>query len=331
MRYDISTFTLRNRITLTIRSMNPASNPPSSEPQTPTSATPSRSYEAAHAVLNTNELICEIFGRLPLEDIVVTTGVCRTWHNALKGNKSIQRALFLVPAGIQEITTTTKCLSMRVEDIPRGQYAIVAEPNPYTARICGRSHTSTRFGWTGMYEREDPPLQEFNHPDGTWQNMFVTQPPVKTLDVEFSFEPYPYHTDSFRFNCDEGITFGNLHRFIESTMPPFYQKSVIITNPTSHGFFLGRSLSVACRYNRWWEVRNGKVHRKIQPPNNMIDFTGDVSDAKVSNRQSYIWPSIRKRMYRYEDTGCYRLFDDEVGDLDIEVSDIDIEELSGRK
>ena len=156
--------------------MDPASNPPSSALPTPISATPPRSYEAAHAVPNTNELICEIISRLPLEDIVVTTGVCKTWRNALKGNRSIQKALFLVPTDIQEITTSTKCLSMRVEDTPREQYAIVAETNPYTARICGQMHALNEIiiPWSEEFRRKDAPLPKFEHPDGTWRNMFVT-------------------------------------------------------------------------------------------------------------------------------------------------------------
>lgn len=192
--------------------MYPASKP-FSGPQTPTSATPPRSYEAAHAVLNTNELICEIIGRLPLGDIVITTGVCKTWRNALKGSRSIQRALFLVPADIQEITTTTKCLAMRIEDIPRDQYAIVAEPNPYTARICGQMYADTNYVWAARrYERENLPLQKFDHPDGTWENMFVTQPPVKTLDVSVDdAKSLGRRRYRFTFSHDEGITLGKLH------------------------------------------------------------------------------------------------------------------------
>jgi hypothetical protein len=257
-------------------SMDPASNPPSSALPTPISATPPRSYEAAHAVLNTNELICEIIGRLPLEDIVVTTGVCRTWRNVLKGNKSIQRALFLVPADIQEITTSTECLSMRVEDIPREQYAIVAEPNPYTARICGQMHALIEgpTTWEEECRREDAPLQKFEHPHGTWRNMFVTQPPVEILYVSCYAGGQAF---SRRFECEEGVTLGKLHRFIELNLRAYRRPSVVISF-TPRGFFPERSLSVRGPYNRWWEVRNGRVHRRIQPPNNMIDITGDITD-----------------------------------------------------
>lgn len=37
------------------------------------------SYHAAHAVFGTNELLCDIVGRLPLKDIVIITGICKTW------------------------------------------------------------------------------------------------------------------------------------------------------------------------------------------------------------------------------------------------------------
>jgi hypothetical protein len=213
--------------------MDTASNPPSSEPQTPTSATPPRSYEAAHAVWNTNELICEIIGYLPLEDIVVTTGVCRTWRNALKGNKSIQRALFLVPAGIQEITTTTKCLSKRVEDIPRKQYAIIGEPHPWTARICGKMFGSTTPIWSRVYETTKEPILDFEHPAGTWRGMFVTQPPIKALELSFLVKSVSianhrsrYHIE-VPYNCAEGIKLGPLYDFIALTLQAYDNHSVV--------------------------------------------------------------------------------------------------------
>ena len=313
--------------------MDTASNPPSSEPQTPTSATPPKSYEAAHAVLNTNELICEIIGYLPLEDIVVTTGVCRTWRNALKGNKSIQRALFLVPAGIQEITTTTKCLSKRVEDIPRKPYAIIGEPHPWTARICGKMFGSTTPTWSRVYEATKEPILDLEHLAVTWRGMFVTQPPIKALELSFfvgsiSIKKHPNryissHKEHVPYKCAEGIKLGPLYDFIALTLKVWDNDS-FVTMIVPDGFFSKRSFSVTSRYSRWWEVRNGKVHRRIQPPNNMIDLTGDVSDAEVSNRQSYVWPAIRKSRYKYEDTSRYQLLGDDI-------SDLDIEELSGRK
>lgn len=267
--------------------MDPASRPPSSEP--PTGANPPRFFEAAHAVLSTNELLCEIIGRPPLEDVVVTTGVCRTWRNALKASVAIQQALFLIPAGIQEITTTTKCLSMRVEDIPRKQYAVIGEPHPWTARICGK--LSARGHQTTIH------MLVFGHPAGTWREMFITQPPTKALELSFygSVVPRPKTPDGYiscykkyvPYNCAEGIKLGPLHDFIElalqgRAMPSF--ATMLVPN----GFFAKRSFSVSSRYNRWWQVHNGEVHRRIQPPNNVIDITGDVTDTE--DHQMPVWP-----------------------------------------
>jgi hypothetical protein len=69
---------------------------------------------------------------------------------------------------------------------------------------------------------------------------------------------------------------GKLHAFIESIA---YQRPYVVTSFTPQGLFPSHSPSVEGGYNRWWEVRKGKVHRRIEPPSNLIDVTGDVSDA----------------------------------------------------
>lgn len=104
----------RLRLSLTLHSMDPTREPLSVEP----------SYKAAHAVLNTHELLHDILVRLPVIDLVVATGVCRTWHR-LKDNVEIQQALFLVPMEVGDIMANTGlCLSMRLEDIHRDKYVL---------------------------------------------------------------------------------------------------------------------------------------------------------------------------------------------------------------
>jgi hypothetical protein len=55
-------------------------------------ATPSftKSHHAAHAVLNTNELLCNIVVCLPFEDVVNAANVCQTWRRALMDNIAIR-------------------------------------------------------------------------------------------------------------------------------------------------------------------------------------------------------------------------------------------------
>jgi hypothetical protein len=178
-------------------------------------------------------------------------------------------------------------------------------------------------------------MLDVEHPAGNWREMFITQPPIKALELSLFVKPKftqthpnPYissHKEHVPYNCAEGIKLGPLYDSIALTLQAWDNHNhSVFTMIVLDGFFSKRSFSVTSRYNRWWEVRNGKVHRRIQPPHNMIDITGDVSDAEVSNRQSYVWPAIRKSRYRYEDTSRYQLLGDDI-------SDLDIEELSGRK
>jgi hypothetical protein len=256
--------------------MTSVNDPSSRLAQSSTSATPLTSHEAAYAVLNTNELLCEIIGRLPLHDIVNTTGVCRAWRNALKASVAIQQAMFLTPADVQEITTTTKCLSLRVSDIPvhsmpSSQNQIRTLPGSVVRCMGSRA----LWARTMKFQYENAPLQKFDHPHGTWRNMFLTQPPVKILQVTLWAGRSLFRRS---FSCDEGITLGKLHAFNVSTLHG-NRRPFVVTSSTPQGWFPERSLSVKDRFNRWWEVRKGKVHRRIEPPNNLIDVTGDVSDA----------------------------------------------------
>jgi hypothetical protein len=292
--------------------MDPASNPPSSEPQTPTSATPPRSYQAAHAVLNTNELICEIIGRLPLEDIVVTTGVCKTWRNALEASVTIQQALFLVPAGIREIATTTKCLSMRVQDIARKQYTNIGRPNPYTIRIFGQMGVFGEVHWRSRGNNFCKLLPRFDHPVATWRHMFLTQPPITTVNTLIYLNENTTKTGhrvrtqhvAYSFTSDEGIKMGELHDYIRSKEQRYQESSSINfldikldirSAAIEAGFYLERGdICVIHPNNRWWEVRNGKVHRKLKLPDNLIDLTGEVPDTDPSDFQTHVWPSLRR-------------------------------------
>jgi hypothetical protein len=166
-------------------SMSSESDASSSEPRSSTSNTPPDFYEAAHAVLNTNELICEIIGYLPFEDIIAITGVCRTWRCALYGSLAIQRALFLAPEHIRQIATSTENFPERVEDIPRRDYADVGEVNPLLARICGPVW-STHGNGNSLFANQlgtMSPWESFEHPAGLWRDMLITQPPVSYIRV----------------------------------------------------------------------------------------------------------------------------------------------------
>ena len=141
-------------------------------------------HAAANAVLNNNELLCEIIAHLPLEDIVVATGVCQAWRKALKANVAIQKALFLAPAEIQTLRTIyMDCLDMNCKDIPRGCYTIVGEPHPLVAKICCQTISLSNFEDN---DRRDVGIEEktsFRHSDGGWRDMFITQPPCKVIVV----------------------------------------------------------------------------------------------------------------------------------------------------
>jgi hypothetical protein len=266
------------------------SDSPSSEPRssTTTGATPPTFHEAAHAVLNTNELLCEVVGYLPLEDIVVATGVCKTWRYALKVSHTtvaIKKALFLAPTDIRRITTSTEDIPKRVEDIPReinGIYAVVGEVNPFFARICDPL-LSVNADYISQPQTM-PQRRNFEHPAGLWRKMLITQPPTSHVSVSLCPNPIipftdsrpwmhvlPYRERSDSLRCDEGVRMGQVYDLIELKAQAF-QGEIFAVSIHMSNFHSNHNRS----YGWDWEVCNGMVVREI--PGVLPDLISVSSD-----------------------------------------------------
>jgi hypothetical protein len=76
----------------------------------PTETASPRWHRAAHAVLSTNELLCNIIARLPLKDIIAATGICKAWRDAMAADPSVQQALFLRPVKLSEVLVENRQL-----------------------------------------------------------------------------------------------------------------------------------------------------------------------------------------------------------------------------
>lgn len=169
------------------------------------------SNQAAHAVLFTNELLCDIIGRLPLKDIVSATGLCKFWREALQSNRHIQEALFLEPAEIREVV----CKNHRLDDLENpisvDDCMVLCKTHPYIHDIiCDEVHVPKRF------EHGSGKSKKFQHPSGTWREMFLTQPPCKKVTVEVET------TSAFELvKCasSTGVKLGELHDRIQSFHP----------------------------------------------------------------------------------------------------------------
>jgi hypothetical protein len=247
-----------------MESMNDLS---SDHPETSTNMVAFPSHQAAHAMFSTNELLCNIIGRLPLENIALATGVCRTWRYALRFNIAIRQILWRAPKGIREIESSLDCLGMRIEDIPTDQAEIIGEINPYISRICDEQV------WTANNVFEDhidiisrnlfkpPPTR----PIGAWADMFITQPPIQTVMVKVYPDIQVYRlwaaVQSFRFRCVGGITMGKLVDFIQSKAPQHGRKAAIRLS-IPKGFKPPCDTRAMEPGTHRWEVRNGKVFRQ---------------------------------------------------------------------
>ena len=207
------------------------------------------SHQAAHAVFNTNELLCDIVVRLPFEDVVTATNVCKTWRKALKESLAIRQVMFLAPVEISDIVSEVDCLSMNVKDIPCEKYSVV-----------GKVHSSVPDGWTPMNIFDTGFFKPMcSRPFGVWADMFVTQPPSKTFSVTLRLANH--HDLKLDFACETGVKMGELHDFCRSSFESQGQAMGSTVAPES----FTQEKYTKDRIGGRWEVRDGKVCRQTQP------------------------------------------------------------------
>ena len=232
----------------------------------------STSHQAAHAVLNTNELLCNIIVRMPRENIALAACVCRSWRNALKADLAIQQMLWRASTGIRQIETKLDCLGMRIQDMLSDKFDIMVDINPYMDKICNepqpwRPRDDVRI--VGRLLFNPPPKLEI----GALAQEFITQPPINAVRTVV----YPgahlvdynilYHSPVQRFllKSNGGVTMGKLANLIQSKRRQHGGTTVTIVSipPGFKSLCDPRAIS---RGTRRWEVRNGKVHSQIQTP-----------------------------------------------------------------
>jgi hypothetical protein len=95
---------------------------------------------------------------------------------------------------------------------------------------------STTPTWSRVYEITKEPILESEHPAGTWRGMFVTQPPIKALELSFLLKSISianhrsrYHNfhKEVPYNCAEGIKLGPLYDFIALNLQAYDNHSVV--------------------------------------------------------------------------------------------------------
>lgn len=163
------------------------------------------SHQAAHAVLSTNELLCGIIAHLSV------TGVCKSWRSALKEDPNIQEALFLKPAEVREVWCDNLSLNDPEHSISiYDDCMIIGKLHPRVEFILGDVSVGYEFRW------HPTEFSKIEHPDGTWRDMFITQPPCQKVQVSFGGWFAMKH---LTFERGTGVTFGELYDFVHSNAP----------------------------------------------------------------------------------------------------------------
>lgn len=211
--------------------------------QPPTQTSFPKWHRPAHAVLSTNELLCNIIAHLPLEDIVAATGICKSWRNAMAADLAVQQALFLKPVELSEVLVETRQLLAlgESETIDIDRCTVVGQLNPFAEKMCGsikfraaQSHKLAlpRYDWRGCFQ-ERLTVSGDLHPKGIWRDMFITQPPcirvhvkiyeLRTQDIDGFYVYSGMQTVVDEVNeelnlveCSDGVKLGDLYDYIHT-------------------------------------------------------------------------------------------------------------------
>jgi hypothetical protein len=214
----------------------------------------STSHQAADRVFTTPELLCGIAAHLSRKEIFVAMGVCRTWRNTLLGDPTIQQTLFLKPIEVHEVTAEDIQLLDLEYPISIQDCNIIGEVNPWISDICGSVY--------GSFSLHPSVNLDFQSCRGLWREMFVTQPPCKTVTVVMDSHPLTNDVVRLKFEREVGVKMGELYDFIEREMhyrPECRGSKVYIKNfdteKNAHSWHLP---TTRCK------VRDGEVCRPAQ-------------------------------------------------------------------
>lgn len=175
------------------------------------------SHQAAHAVLFTNELLCDIVARLPFRDIVSVTAVCKTWRGALKEDPHVQEALFLKPMEVREVLCDNHLLNDLERPISLDDCTVICKLHPFADKILGK----VLVGKGSRFPSQ--PFPNIEHPDGTWREMFITQPPSTKLRVCDGRAMFNYDFPFVEVPRTTGVTFGEIYDFLKPKQPHLAQ------------------------------------------------------------------------------------------------------------
>lgn len=255
---------------LMTHSMAPLNESHGIEVDTVTEAAFPTPSSAAHRVLSTTRLLCNITAHLPLEQVFAAAVVCREWRKTLAADLATQQALFLKPREVREVIAPDRYILDLEHPIPIDECTIIGEFNPWVYDICGCVQLGNSLHLFVNLESL--------HIGGLWREMFVTQPPCKTITISMYSQLDGNISHNSDLSCEAGIKMGELFDFIDKEMrlhPECRGSGSYVKN-----FDTGERARDLPWATTRCEVRNGEVYRppqlsKLHSPQGS-DYTQDL-------------------------------------------------------
>jgi hypothetical protein len=268
---------------LTAYSMIPSGGSPISNLPTSTNMPLSASHQTAHTVFSTNELLCSIVTHLPFYDIVAATSVCKSWRDALQADPSVKEALFLKPAKVHEVMADDIAAGDTEKAIPLDICDVIGHFHPSLERICG----SIQAGNHGIYAARLRDFPVFNHPDGIWREMLISQPPCKSITLRLGCPPDGVYFKLFLgYENDAGVKIGELYDFIHDNKYDPPNEGLVYLND----FAIEEDMWVFEQFSTRCQVRDCVVQHPATPPEDK-SFDEDLEFLVDYDEEDYLGES----------------------------------------
>ncbi|KAK5125787.1 hypothetical protein LTR85_012063 [Meristemomyces frigidus] len=128
-------------------------------------------------VFDTVELLEHVLARIAPIDVALGRRVCRHWQAVILDSEKLQKLLYIRP--------DIHKLSIVWEKKPAGTYDPYGDAENQYRPLVGKKLTSSDDGPGKATEIAVPVRKLIGYTEGSWRQMFITQPPITTTTVHF--------------------------------------------------------------------------------------------------------------------------------------------------
>jgi len=163
--------------------------------------------------------------------------------------------LFLKPRAIDEVLCDNHLINDLERPISLDDCLVIGKLHPQISRMC--HEVSLEFGEIWF----SGPFPKFDHPNGTWRQMMITQPSSKTIKVRIYMQGM---SEEFECQRGTGLTLGGAYDLIHSKFPT--KKSNSNGEVSIRGYVVEDDMPLGYLSATRCKVQDGEIQRPKDLP-----------------------------------------------------------------